>query len=137
MTLQEKYNLVLEGKYPKAQFSKEALYQFPQYLTNSNSYNDIVTILKNKSVINETIQVNEIMPTQTVKTLTMRDAAALERTIELLKKSLGMDNAYDNNADSEEPCDSEEDAELALIKQRAGVPIIAVQEMADDEPLEG
>ena len=56
---------------------------------------------------------------------------------ELLKKSLGMDNAYDNNADSEEPCDSAEDAELALIKQRAGVPIIAVQEMADDEPLEG
>jgi hypothetical protein len=48
-----------------------------------------------------------------------------------------MDNAYDNNADSEEPCDSAEDADLALIKQRAGVPIIAVQEMADDEPLEG
>jgi hypothetical protein len=70
-------------------------------------------------------------------TETTKFVAPLQAKFELLKKSLGMDNAYDNNADSEEPCDSEEDAELALIKQRAGVPIIAVQEMADDEPLEG
>jgi hypothetical protein len=46
---------------------------------------------------------------------------------------MGMDNAYDEAT----PCDSAEDAELALIKQRAGVPVIAVQEMADDEPTEG
>ena len=70
-------------------------------------------------------------------TETTKFVAPLQAKFELLKKSLGMDNAYDNNADSEEPCDSAEDAELALIKQRAGVPIIAVQEMADDEPLEG
>ena len=64
--------------------------------------------------------------------------APLQAKLELLKKSLGMDNAYDNTADSEEPCDSEEDAELALIKQRAGVPVIAVHEMADDDgPFEG
>ena len=70
-------------------------------------------------------------------TETTKFVAPLQAKFELLKKSLGMDNAYDNNADSEEPCDGAEDAELALIKQRAGVPIIAVQEMADDEPLEG
>lgn len=57
----------------------------------------------------------------------------LQAKLELLKKSMGMDNAYD----TEEPCDSAEDAELALIKQRAGVPVVAVQEMADDEPFEG
>jgi hypothetical protein len=57
----------------------------------------------------------------------------LQAKLELLKKSMGMDNAYDEAT----PCDSAEDAELALIKQRAGVPVIAVQEMADDEPTEG
>ncbi len=57
----------------------------------------------------------------------------LQAKLELLKKSMGMDNAYDETT----PCDSAEDAELALIKQRAGVPVIAVQEMADDEPTEG
>ena len=59
----------------------------------------------------------------------------LQAKLELLKKSMGMDNAYDDAAPC--GCDSEEDAELALIKQRAGVPVIAVQEMADDEPTEG
>lgn len=58
----------------------------------------------------------------------------LQAKLELLKKSMGMDNAYDSEAT---PCDSAEDAELALIKQRAGVPVIAVQGMADDEPYEG
>jgi hypothetical protein len=58
----------------------------------------------------------------------------LQAKLELLKKSMGMDNAYDSEATS---CDSAEDAELALIKQRAGVPVAAVQEMADDEPFEG
>jgi hypothetical protein len=80
----------------------------------------------------EPVEVDHTDHTETTKFV-----APLQAKFELLKKSLGMDNAYDNNADSEEPCDSEEDAELALIKQRAGVPIIAVQEMADDEPLEG
>jgi hypothetical protein len=74
----------------------------------------------------------------TDNTETSTFVAPLQAKLELLKKSLGMDNAYDNTADSEEPCDSEEDAELALIKQRAGVPVIAVQEMADDDgPFEG
>jgi hypothetical protein len=57
----------------------------------------------------------------------------LQAKLELLKKSMGMDNAYDEAT----PCDSAEDAELALIKQRAGVPVVAVAEMADDEPFEG
>ena len=80
----------------------------------------------------EPVEVDHTDHTETTKFV-----APLQAKFELLKKSLGMDNAYDNNADSEEPCDSAEDADLALIKQRAGVPIIAVQEMADDEPLEG
>lgn len=59
----------------------------------------------------------------------------LQAKIELLKKSQGLDNAYDDAKPC--PCDSDEDAELALIKQRAGVPVIAIQDMIDDEPFEG
>jgi len=53
----------------------------------------------------------------------------LQAKLELLKKSMGMDNAYDEAT----PCDSAEDAELALIKQRAGVPQIVVQELGDED----
>lgn len=56
----------------------------------------------------------------------------LQAKLELLKKATGVDNVYD-----EEPCDSAEDAELALMKQRAGIPVVAVAEMSDDEPFEG
>lgn len=57
--------------------------------------------------------------------------APLQAKLELLKKATGVDNVYDG-----EPCDSAEDAELALIKQRAGVPVVAVTELSDDEPLD-
>lgn len=57
----------------------------------------------------------------------------LQAKLELMKKSMGMDSAYDEAT----PCDSAEDAELELIKQRAGVPVVAVAELADDEPFEG
>jgi hypothetical protein len=74
----------------------------------------------------------------TDNTETSTFVAPLQAKLELLKKSLGMDNAYDNNADSEEPCDSTEDADLALIKQRAGIPVAITHEMADDDgPFEG
>ena len=58
--------------------------------------------------------------------------APLQAKLELLKKSVGVDNAYD-----EESCGGEDSDELEVLKQRAGVPTIAVQEMADDEPFEG
>ena len=64
--------------------------------------------------------------------------APLQAKLELLKKSVGVDNAYDEQScgcDCD-PCECGSD-DLELIKQRAGVPTIAVQEMADDEPFEG
>jgi hypothetical protein len=57
----------------------------------------------------------------------------LQAKLELLKKATGVESHYDEAT----PCDSAEDAELALIKQRAGVPVVAVAELADDEPFEG
>jgi hypothetical protein len=64
----------------------------------------------------------------------------LQAKLELLKKSMGMDNAYDSaqGCGCEEPCDcAEQPDELDVIKQNAGIPVIAVSEMADDEPYEG
>jgi hypothetical protein len=48
----------------------------------------------------------------------------LQQKIELLKKSVGVDNVFDNN----------EEDELEKVKRHAG--IAAKQEMADDEPLD-
>lgn len=59
--------------------------------------------------------------------------APLQAKLELLKKATGVGNVYD---EQDTPCDSAEDAELALIKQRAGVPTAAIIELSDDEPLD-
>ena len=74
-------------------------------------------------------------------TETTKFVAPLQAKFELLKKSLGMDNAYDAKDSGCETCGATpcgcDSNELDLIKSRAGVPVIAVQEMADDEPFEG
>ncbi len=54
-TLQEQYNLIKEGKGNKAYFLKTALRQFPDMLSPVNTFEDTVTILKNRSIINEGI----------------------------------------------------------------------------------
>lgn len=66
----------------------------------------------------------------------------LQAKIELLKKSVGVDNVYDQaDAEQEEPacgCDSESESnELDVIKNLAGIPVAAIQEMGDDDPIEG
>jgi hypothetical protein len=52
-TLQEQYNLIKEGKGNKAYFLKSALRQFPNMLSPVNTFEDTVTILKNRSIISE------------------------------------------------------------------------------------
>jgi len=52
-TLQEQYNLIKEGKGDKAYFLKTALRQFPNMLSPINTFEDTVTILKNRSIISE------------------------------------------------------------------------------------
>lgn len=73
----------------------------------------------------------EVNNTDNTETTTM--VPPLQAKLELLKKATGVDNYYDN--DDECGCD-EEDAELALMKQRAGIPVAAVAELTDDEPLD-
>lgn len=74
----------------------------------------------------------------TDRTETTTFVAPLQAKLELLKKSVGVDNVYDQEGCGCgcDPCECGSD-ELALIKSRAGVPAAAVQEMADDEPTEG
>jgi hypothetical protein len=54
-TLQTQYNLIKEGKGDKAYFMKLARYNFPDLITPILSYNDTITVLKNKSILSEGI----------------------------------------------------------------------------------
>ncbi len=52
-TIQEKYNAILEGKFSKSQFVKDAKRELSQFLSPYNGYEDTVSILKSKGVIYE------------------------------------------------------------------------------------
>jgi len=52
-TLQEKYNAILEGKFPKAQFVRDARMELPNLITQFNGFEDTTTILKNRGMIFE------------------------------------------------------------------------------------
>jgi len=54
-TLQEQYNLIKKGKGDKTYFMKLARYNFPDLVTPVLSYNDTITVLKNKSILSEGI----------------------------------------------------------------------------------
>jgi hypothetical protein len=54
-TLQEQYNLIKEGKGNKQQFFKSARHIFPDLITSVNTFEDTITILKNRGVISEGI----------------------------------------------------------------------------------
>jgi len=74
----------------------------------------------------------------------------LQQKQELLKKAVGVENVYDDgNPVEQEQHDSMDDSEdedetnepkqdeLSRIKQLAGVPVAAVQELSDDEVFDG
>jgi hypothetical protein len=52
-TLQEKYNAVLEGKFSKEQFRRDAVMQLPNLVSKFNSFEDMTTILKNRGMLAE------------------------------------------------------------------------------------
>jgi len=61
----------------------------------------------------------------------------LQLKMELLKRSVGVDNVYDDQRSDEvedEDCGCDDsDDDLMRIKQMAGIPVAAVSEMADDD----
>jgi len=54
-SLQNQYNLIKEGKGNKEIFLKEAKAQFPQYITNVQTFDQVIHSLTEKGIINETI----------------------------------------------------------------------------------
>ena len=52
-TLNEQYKLIKEDKGHKDVFLKEAKRLFPNFLTNSSTFKEASTILKQKNIINE------------------------------------------------------------------------------------
>jgi len=52
-TLQQQYNLIKEGKGDKNFFIRQALRQFPEWVTVNNTFEQTVGILKGKSIISE------------------------------------------------------------------------------------
>lgn len=56
-TLQEQYNQIKEGKGHKGVFMNDAKRLFPQFITNTISFDQVTTILKQKSIINEDINI--------------------------------------------------------------------------------
>ena len=54
-TLNTQYQLIKEGKGHKGIFLTEAKRQFPNYITNSSTFEEATTILKQRGVINENI----------------------------------------------------------------------------------
>ena len=54
-TLQDKYNLIVEGNGDVANFKREAINAFPHFVNGQNSYDDVVAILKQKNIIKEAI----------------------------------------------------------------------------------
>ena len=54
-TLQDKYNLIVEGQGDKANFKREAINAFPHFVNGQNSFDDVVAILKQKNIIKEAI----------------------------------------------------------------------------------
>jgi len=54
-TLQEQYNLIVEGKGNVTAFHKQALKQFPHLFTAQSSFDQVVNVLKQKSIISEMV----------------------------------------------------------------------------------
>ena len=52
-TLQQQYNLIKEGQGDKNFFMRQAIRQFPEWITVNNTFDQTVNILKGKSIISE------------------------------------------------------------------------------------
>ena len=55
-SLTEKYRMVLEGKMTKAEFLRQARQGFPQQISQFTSYNDAISIFKNKGMLSEEVE---------------------------------------------------------------------------------
>ena len=61
-TLQEQYNLIKEGKGNKASFLREAKTNHRNVVSNINTFDEVVSILKSKSIISESTFYADLQP---------------------------------------------------------------------------
>jgi hypothetical protein len=60
----------------------------------------------------------------------------LQLKTELLKKAVGVDSVFDAGEPRADQAHDNQPDELDIIRRHAGVPVAAISELSDDEPLE-
>lgn len=60
----------------------------------------------------------------------------LQLKTELLKKAVGVDSVFDPGEPRADQAHDNQPDELDIIRRHAGVPMVAISELGDDEPLE-
>ena len=99
--ISDQYKLVVEGKLSESQFLRNTRLALPKFITNINSYEDTVKILKNKGIINEVKdeKINEYNPQQ--YNLGMRyelnKGTDEVKADKIVKKNLAANSAYYTN----------------------------------------
>jgi hypothetical protein len=99
--ISDQYKLVVEGKLSESQFLRNTRLALPKFITNINSYEDTVKILKNKGIINEVKdeKINEYNPQQ--YNLGMRyelnKGTDKVKADKIVKKNLAANSAYYTN----------------------------------------
>lgn len=107
-TLQEKYNGIQEGKFSKEHFLAEARMQQPQLITRFNGYDDAVQILKNKGMIQEAINYDN---------LTQHSDRDLESLINVKKKEREKFNLSKDTPPAARSQDKELGAQISKIER--------------------
>jgi len=100
-TTSDQYKLVIEGKLSESLFLRNTRLAFPQFITNVNSYNDTVKILKNKGIINEIKdeKTNEYNPQQYNLGMRYELSKGTDevKADKIIKKNLASNSAYYTN----------------------------------------
>ena len=60
----------------------------------------------------------------------------LQLKMELLKRAVDVDNVFDADGPRADEAHDNVNDELSIIKRRAGIPVAAVMELSNDEPLD-
>ena len=109
VTPTEKYRAIQEGAFSKAQFLRDMRMQFPRLVTNHNSYDDAVNILKSKGFLFEEAKEEQLDEAKSndwrpsIADADRVDLNTLERGIDYELEKMGVDTTQ--NSVSEEDYD--------------------------------
>ena len=103
----------------------------------------MVDTLQDQSLDQEGAVPNQVMPKDTYNSPQAEENVQagevflppLQMKLELLKKATGVNNVYDDGQESGDETHSYD--ELDHIKRNAGINVVALDALGDDEPLEG